>query len=403
MVFFEAGLTQIGNAHTIYAWRKNDGLSFVAWPGYVVVAQGNIADDIYERIFVTGDTGFGTTGEPMAYLSHKASNSIIRHSLVKETLPAPTVTLGDGGNADTANTRYTYFFQTWVDKYGYESAPSEAGDEIEYNDGDTIIVTGLSDIPENAEKRRIYKVVAGTQDDNIQFVYEKEVNLGDELSFALKDEDAGETITVYQSPPEDLRFMSFVPGNYYAAYSPTNKHTVMFSEVDVPTSWPMDYQYDIKNEVVGLAVTSNSVFVMTNGNPWVFTGTAPESMTSSVLASAAPCVSQRSICVFQNNVFFASHAGLMMIYNDSDDGTTVKNLTEKIFSRDQWQALNPSTCMVASYDSSLHCFFVLESGEKRGYIIDLKESVSAVTTHDEGATCVCNDFESGKFYFVREA
>lgn len=403
LVFFENGITEIGSANTLFAWRRKTGLAFVVWPGYVVIAQSNIADDLYERIFVTGDTGFGANGDPMVYLSHKDSNSIIRHSLVKSVLDAPAVTLAEGGNADPNKTRYTYFFQTWVDSYGYESAPSGPSDEISYNDGDTINVSGLESIPQGAAKRRLYKVVAGSQNDDIQFVYEKVDNLGDELSFSLKDEDAGEILPVYESPPDDLRFMSFVPGGFYVGLSPAKRHTVMFSEVNVPTSWPMDYQYDIKDEPVGIAVTSNSVFALTNGNPWVFSGTAPESMTPSVLSTPAPCVSQRSICVFQNSVFFASHVGLMMIYNDASAGTTVRNLTEKVFTRDQWQDLNPERCMVSSHDGALHCFFVLKNGEKRGYIIDLNETISAVTTHSEGASCICNDIESGKLYFVREA
>ena len=57
---------------------------------------------------------------------------------------------------------------------------------------------------------------------------------------------------------------------------------------------------------------------------------------------------------------------------------------------------------MGQYDGALHCFFTLADGSKRGYIIDLHEGESAVSTHDEESTCLCVDNERDALYFVRE-
>lgn len=472
MVRLENGLGRIADARSLFVWRRGRTTrEFLAFPGRVYMAEGNLADDIYYRAFITGDTGLGTEGdEPCVYLSNDESNSIIRHPIAKDPPPALRVRLADGGLQNPDQTRYTYFFQTYVDPYGYESGCSVqsisykttcrtddgwnivtsavAGTvtcerngeyvtakldhakltwdgeqvveaviyddtDLEYNDGDAVIVDALSEdeVPEGGGTvseprqgyvRRLYKVVTGTSEASVQFVAEFADDPWGQHTVTVKDEDAGETLVMMESAPRDLRYMTFVPGGFYVGFSPSTPKTVRFSEVDIPTDWPTAYCYDIKDNIVGVAVTSNSVFVLTDGFPWIFTGTAPDGMTCSHIAGPAACVSERSICILENKVFFASNEGVCTIYNDANEGTICRNLTESIFTKEQWQALNPQSCLMGQYDGALHCFFTLADGSKRGYIIDLHEGESAVSTHDEESTCLCVDNERDALYFVRE-
>lgn len=477
LIRLENGLSKIADAKSLFLWKRSEDKEFLAFPGRVYMAEGNIADDGYDRVFMTGETGAGTDGkEPCAYLYNSEGNSIIRHRIAKKPLAAPRIRLASGGLSDPDNTRYTFFFQTYVDQYGYESGVSDKGityertcraasgegeeygwtinisadgetvtctksseahsakmdhclvtysgetpvvvvmysdDDLEYNDGDAVIVGALTEeeIPEGGGtlasptekfKRRIYKVVTGVETESIQFVAEFATDPWGQHTITVKDEDAGEVLTEMESIPVDLKYMTFVPGGFYTGFSPKQKRTVMFSEVDIPVDWPTAYRYDIKDNIVGLAVTSNSVFVLTDGYPWVLSGTTPESMTATHIAGPAACVSERSICVYKNAVFFASNIGICTIYNDADAGTVCTNLTDKIFTKEQWQELNPSSCLMAQMDGALFCFFTKESGEKVGYIIDLLENASAVTTHDEVSTCLCVDNSTDKLYFVRE-
>lgn len=401
----ENGLDKIANAQSLHLWRRGDDIEeFLAWPGVVKVAQGNIADDALDRIFVTGATGIGggANNYPCAYISSATGSSFVRHSLLKTALAAPTVKTPPA-KADANNIRYTFFFQTWVDTYGYESEPSPASAEVEYNDGDAIVFDAMT-APTGSAFRRFYKVVTGTDSESIQFVYEQPV-VGSgfqEATFDVKDEDAGEIIPNIVSPPADLCWMTHIPGNFYAGFSAAHLRTVMFSDVNRPTSWPDDYRYDIRNNIVGLAVSGNTVFALTDGYPWSISGTLPESMTPSVMASPQACVSSRSVCVMDGSVFFASQDGICMLSPSSDYPLLVPVITEKYFSKREWEELNPETCIMDTYDGALHAWFTLDGGYRRGYIIDIGEGVSAITTHEEQAKAVFYDTSSDSLYYVRE-
>jgi hypothetical protein len=126
-------------------------------------------------------------------------------------------------------------------------------------------------------------------------------------------------------------------------------------------------------------------------------------MSVAKLAGPAACVSARGVTVYRNAVYFVSNQGLMTIFNSADAGTVCQNLTDKIFTKDQWLALNPSSCVMGQHDGALFLYFTLADGTHKGLTIDLMDdSRIAVTTHDEAATCLCVDVKEDKMYFVRE-
>lgn len=408
-VFMENGLKEIAKSQSLHAWKRYDGsIEFLAFPGVTWMADGNLADDESTRVIVSGDTGFGDSKtEPVLYMRRKGYGGRILHDIVKKPLNVPpkvsrveNVT----NPLDDANKRYTYFFWTWVDEYGYESPTSDPSNEIEYNDGDTIsFSTDGLEIPKDATTIRVYKVITGTSEGRIQFIKDITVSgatIGG-FSVKVKDEDAGEIQPDIVAMPSDLKCVIKVPGNYYAGFSPSRPKTVMFSAVDLLYSWPDDYRYDVDDNIVALAATSNTVFALTDGWPFVLSGTGPDTMTVSKLAGPASCVSPRSVCVFRNAVYYASNQGLMTIYNSADAGTVCANLTDKIFTKDQWLALRPSTCVAGQFDGALHLFFD-NDGPIRGLSIDLTEQADAVTTHDEVAACLCVDNKTDRMYFVRK-
>ena len=253
---------------------------------------------------------------------------------------------------------------------------------------------------------RVYKTNTGDETDNIQLIHEftrGELSaLESEFSVRVDDTQAQEAMPEIEAPPFDLLDMSFVPGNYYAGRSRSMPHTVLFSDIDNPTNWSTSFRYDIRDNIVKIAVTSNSVVVLTDGTPFVLSGTAPESMTTASLAAPAACVSEKSVVVLHNAVYFASNQGICVIYGSSDEGTVCKCLTEQYLTKEQWQALNPASCIMGAFDNALHMFFHLADGSRKAFILDLAESANALTTHDEIATCVCTDDRSDDMYFIRE-
>lgn len=402
-VRLENGLTEVGSAKSIYLWRRGTVTEMLAWPGVVKVATSNIADDDRYRIFVTGETGIGTGHkEPAVYAVASGGTDFTRSSIVKSVLPAPVVTNPTGVGTEI-NFRYTSFFQTWVDAFGYMSGPSAPSAELGYINAQSVNV-GSTTAPAGAVSRRLWKVITGSESQSIQFVWEQNA-VGSSFpaaSFTLDDADAGEILPEFQSAPADLAWMTFVPGNFYVGFAASSPKTVMFTEQGYPTTYPLDYRYDVRDPVVGLAVCGNSVVVLTTGAPWLLTGTAPGSMMETVMQSEQGCVSPLSVCVMDGAAFYASADGICMVAPSGSYPSLVQNVTEKLFGKREWAALNPSSCIMQPYDGALHAWFTLANGSRAGYIFKFADGAAAVTTHDEVAKSAYYDAETDGLYYVRK-
>ncbi len=398
----ENGLTAVGGARSLYLWKRGDVTELLAWPGQVHVAPSNVADDPRRRIFVTGETGVGANLlNPAVYVADLSGRGYGRSTIVKSPMRAPVVSPPVIPPEET-DLRYTVFYQTWVDEYGYMSGPSEPSEEIAYADG--LSVTVRSDAaPSGAVSRRIWKVISGTETESIQFVAEQAA-VGatfPQFSFAASDSDAGEILPMFGSPPADLSWMSFVPGNFYAGFSPSSPRTVRFSAPGYPTTWPSDYAYDIRSDLVGLGVCGNTVVALTEGAPWLLSGASPDSISTSVMQSEYACVSARSICTMNGAVYYASSDGICVVAPSGSYPMLVGLVTEKYFGKREWAALNPSTCVMVPYDNTLHCWFTLADGSLTARTFALSEGAAAVCRHDEEAVCACYDPEDDRLYFVR--
>lgn len=427
-LFFENSLGDISKANSIYCWKhtRADGVvrvDFLAFPGRVYFTHGNIADDEYDRVFVTGETGVvfrdsvGRTVEnsPAAYMFDRKTDSIVRHTLLKDVLERPRVSVD--GDVSGENLTKAYFFISWFDRFGYESELSDpsynknSGESL-YKDEPLVYSGTVANIvfqpiyvPSDAHGVRVYKTNTGDEANNIQFVKEYSLaelpSLSSGFTIKIDDENLGETLPELTNPPYDLVDMTFVPGNFYAARSKSMPHTILFSDVDIPTSWPIAYRYDVRDNVVKIAVTSNTVFALTDGYPYVLNGTAPESMVSTSIAVPAACVSEKAVCVWQNSVFFVSNYGLYCIMNDANAGTVCQCLTNRFFTKEQWQELNPRSAIMGQFDGALHLFFNPSKGVYKAMIIDISDGSAVITTHDEMATCMCTDDRGDEMYFVR--
>lgn len=398
---FENNLTTMSDAKSLYFWhRDKNNTMLLAWPDVVYVAESNLSVDPKSRIFVSGMTGLGETGnEPGVYLNTELK-TIDRISLCKDPLPPPFITTN--GVSDPNNVRYTVFFQTWVDRYGFESGVSNPSEEIQYNDGDMLTLAEETAITNNMVARRIYKVVNSSEGESIRFVFQQDKISGTDrflqINFRVKDDNLGEELPKLSPPPTDLEMICKVPNGFYAGVRRSNLREIRFSEVGNPSQWPDIYTASVFNDIVGLGITLNTIFVLTKGEPWAITGTNPQEMSAAILATAQGCVSRDSICSYGGNVFYASADGICML---SDGSSSSKLITDKIFSRDDWQKLNPNSCKIVCHNSSLFCWFKIGQETTNMIISLLDDSNVAVTTHDESANAVCVDIEDDALFFVR--
>ncbi|MFL0806761.1 MAG: hypothetical protein K6L60_05690 [Oceanobacter sp.] len=132
--------------------------------------------------------------------------------------------------------------------------------------------------------------------------------------------------------------------------------TVCFCEPYYPHAWPVEYQYnfaDNKSEVqvMGIVATAGHILVTTNSRPVLMFGNDPGSMSQQVVDIEAPNVSQRGLVDMGDYALYPTHDGLMMV-----SSSAAKLVTKGVFSKEQWQSLNPDTFVAFRYHEDYLCF-----------------------------------------------
>lgn len=125
-----------------------------------------------------------------------------------------------------------------------------------------------------------------------------------------------------------------------------------FSEPYLPNKWPAKYNFVTENPIIGLASVGSAIIALTEAEPEIFTGSAPESMMQYKTSVKQACSAKQSICTAAGRVFYASPDGLASI---TPEGATAV-VSQNHFNRDQWQALHPDSILAASHDDKVFIF-----------------------------------------------
>lgn len=293
---------------------------------------------------------------------------------------------------------YTRYIHTWVDDWGQESPPSEPSPEYFIMPGQNVTVAALTPAPATAEHRRIYRVVTGTETEAWRFVLEQDVAAGAWAAILddVKDEDAGEEMVDMENPPDDLDGLVSLPGGFLAGF---RGKEICFTDPWLPYSWPSGYRLTVDSDVVGLAVSGNDLYVLTEAFPYVVTGSHPDVMAMTKMPFPQPCMSRRSIVSSMGWVFYVSPDGLCGI----QPGSGAKVMTDAYYSRREWQLLNPASSLMASHDTALHYFSSDSVGADVSLLIDFPDGKAAITTNDEHALAIFSDVETDKLYYLKDS
>jgi hypothetical protein len=358
------------------------------WASEKEVAEANVDATNEFRCIVSG---YSATAADPAYIARYQVGSAVSSkpsvtALIKSRLPAPGVSiLYVQGEANT----YTTFKQTWVDANGFESPLSEPSPLLNYFDDGTLcdwIQITQTVAPLGAVARRIYKSLADEAGEAVyQFIYEQVTSTGafPALTLNLLDKDAGGVAPDVDNPPETLGGIVAVYGGFYAGFDLLTRREVLFSDVDLPYVWPLANRIStVDQTVVRLVSYGNSVLVLTDDIPLVFTGTSPDMMTVASTATHAPCVSRRSVVQIGASVVFASDDGLYTIPISGESQVT--NLTQNHYDRKAWRDLHPETSFGITHNNQIFMWFPNATDPVlrcQRYIFD--DGLSTATTHDE--------------------
>ncbi len=264
----------------------------------------------------------------------------------------------DTGGADQGATLLTSYVYRYVNDFGEASAPSLPSRIIQRSDGVTVTVTTDTTIPSGISEdygitfKQIYRAATGSAGTVFRFVAEIPLAQADYVD-TLDDDELGEVLDSedWDLPPEDLRYILALPNGIMVGAS---KNQLCFSVQNRPHAWPVAYRLPTDTDITGLGNIDNAVVIGTESFVYTASGNSPDSYSMSKPGAPHACQSARSFAYLLNSgVIFAGPDGLMSVRS----ATEVVNLTEGIFTRDQWQTLDPTSITGVAHDDIYFFFF----------------------------------------------
>lgn len=294
---------------------------------------------------------------------------------------------------------YTSYVYTFVNDIDEESAPSDPSETVKRNVNSSVEVTTPTTVPTGLDdygiqKKRIYRAVTGSTGTVYRFV--AEVDLSDaEFTDNLSDEELGEVLETegWDLPPNDLRNILALPNGIMVGSS---GNQLCFSESGHPHAWKVANRLPTDTDIVALGNVDTTVFLGTQSHVYTASGTAPDAYSMSKPGSPHACTSRRSLAYLTNvGVLFSGPDGIML----SAGATQVENLTAMIFTREQWQALDPTSILGIAHDETYYFFW--DNGiDKGGYALEPGPNGFGLITLGMHATALYTDPVEDKLYLV---
>jgi hypothetical protein len=196
----------------------------------------------------------------------------------------------------------------------------------------------------------------------------------------------------YALPPTNLKGLVAINNGILAGFA---NNAVYFSEPGSPHAWPVEYQVILESPIVALSPLGGSLLVLTEGYPYLITGSKPAVMDSKRIEALYPCVSARSVVAADAGVMYASHDGIIQIRLDR--GPLVA--TKALYDADVWNAeFDPKTIVAAYYDDAY-----IASHSTGSFSFEPAEGGGTFVDFDEAFTSVWLDSRDDNLYFTKAA
>jgi hypothetical protein len=357
--------TKAGTKQTIYRFGENgtnEAQYWFTWTTDVNIVRAPIDNDATERTYYTGDGYPKVTNLTRATVGGTDYPVNYYRLGVPPPNVATMVATVSGAATDATSIAYsTAYVLTYVSSQGEESAPSDPTTVVSYKKGQTVtlsnIPTGTLASPYNSwnnvdiVNKRIYRSNSGSTGTNFQFVAEIPLATASFVDTKLPEEllEVVETWG-WLPPPEDMKGLVLMANGIGMGFA---DNTIYPSEPFALYAYPISYQISTESPIVGLGAFGQSVFVGTKSNPYVLSGSSPESLTMTKLPQKQACVSKRSIVEMNGGVIYASPDGLIQITESGG----LMSLTASIINRDEWQVYNPESIRAFELDNRYYAFY----------------------------------------------
>ena len=376
------GANLVSDTKTIYL----HGEDWLSWDSVVNAAPGPVAQD---RLYYTGD------GKPKMRVGEDVYDLAV---------PFPTAalaaTVSGSPTSDLGFTRvYVY---TFVTSFGEESEPCPLSNEVYWEPGQTVTLSGFEAAPSGRAitHQRIYRgQTTASGSTELFFIAERaasNTNYTDDVP--LSQIQGTLPSARWNPPPDELKGLIALPNGMMAGFVGKDLY---FCEPFRPHAWPEDYVLTTDFDIVGLGAFGTSMAVLTTGNPYIVNGTHPATMIMEKLELNLPCINPRSIQDMGYAVAYATHDGLVMV---SPGGARIA--TEQLMSRDDWMQLNPNVISSGQYQGRYFASyeFVNARGERNTgtIIIDLSGQQPFVIRSRIRAEAFYYDVKGSSLFFVSE-
>lgn len=395
----EGAVDGIGSA-TRTIFRLAPG-KWAAWSEDVDVALSPIAEDPSNRIYWTG-----SDYPRMADLATAIAGTTYPTNSYRLGIPAPDTNVSasvTGGTAiDGAEPEERSYVFTYISAYGEQGPPSAASvsEIIEVTEGEEVTVTfpGVPTGNYNLVGKRLYRT-----DDNgtFRFVAELALAASSYVDTTL-DKNLGEALpsSGWEAPPDEVSAdhpdgpmlgLLMLSDGSMCGFS---GKTLLFSEQNLPHAFPREYRLTLEHEIVATAEIDGGVLVGTTERPYIVSGSSPASRLPTPIDEPLGCVSKRSMVDMGGYAIYASPQGLIAV---SSSGA--QNLTEKLLSREQWQAYAPASIHAYLWEGKYLAFWD-DGATQGGFIFDPRGGKNALVPVDFYAQCGWLDRETGVLYLV---
>jgi hypothetical protein len=195
----------------------------------------------------------------------------------------------------------------------------------------------------------------------------------------------------FYGPPKDMTCLISLPNGCLVGLA---GNELCFSEPSKPYAWPDQNRYSFAGRGVALVPAGNSVIVLTESAPILYTGSDPAGMSPSVMETYAPCVSKRGVANIGGGCIYPSFDGLWM----AGPGV-VQKVTTNLYRIEEWSKLNPSSMIADYYDNQYYARYIVNE-QQRILVFNMNDRDSIVEVEESADAIYRNEFD-GRMYIVK--
>lgn len=260
----------------------------------------------------------------------------------------------DCGKERACSYCYTYVRALASGVIRQESAPSPATRLLDVPDGHGVRLSGFAppDLPEHGITHiRIYRTVSGLQSSDFRFVCELPLSCPEYEDTTLDRNISAETLqtATWDMIPDDAQGLIVTDNGIYAAF---RGNELLLSEPYHAYAFPTDYRLIVEDRIIALWHWENTIAVLTEGRPYLAVGNEPGQMQLARLPYEQGCIAALSLGHDEARLLYASPDGLVEMA-----GNNMALATARLFTREQWQKLNPANILGAVIDGKYLGFF----------------------------------------------